>query len=67
MDVQVTQAERGKGTVGEDNVRWNRESVVGATFCAVGVDYCETSGGGVKEAIGGEEVKYHDVPPSKKP
>jgi len=67
VDIQVTQGEGGKGTGGEDNVRWNRTSVVGATFGAIGVDYCKASRGGVKKAIRGEEVKCHDVPPAKKP
>ena len=67
VNVQVTQGEGGKGTGGEDNVQWDRTSVVGATFGAVRVDYCETSRGGVKETIRGEEVKCHDVPPPKRP
>jgi len=67
MDIQVTQGEGGEGTGGEDYVWWNRAGVVGATFGAVGVDYREASGGGVKETIRGEEVKCHDISPSKKP
>jgi len=41
--------------------------VVGAAFGAVGVDYREGGGGGVEKAIGGEEVKGHDIPPPEKP
>jgi len=54
-------------TGGEVDILWNRTSVVGATFGAVGVDYSKASGGGVKENIRGEEVKGHDVTNPKKP
>jgi len=67
VNIKVTQGEGGKGTGGEDQVRWNRTSVVGAAFGAVGVDYCKASGGGVKETIRGEEVKRHDISPPKQP
>jgi len=67
MDVEVTQGEGGKGAGGENNVRRDRASVVRAPFGAVGVDYCKTSCGGVKETIRGAEVKCHDVPSPKKP
>ena len=62
VDIQITQGKSGKWTGGENDVRWNRASIVGVTFGAVGVDYREASGGGVKKAIGGEEVKCRDVP-----
>jgi len=67
MDIQVSQGEGGERTAGEDNVWRNRAGVVGAPFGAVGIDYREASGGGVKETVRGEEVKCHDIPPSKKP
>ena len=67
VDIQVSQGKGGKGTGGEDYVRWNRTSGVGATFGAIGVNYGKASRGGVKEAIEGEEVKCDDVPRAKKP
>jgi len=45
VDIQVTQGEGGKGIGGEDYVRWNRTSVVGATFGAVSVRYGAGWGG----------------------
>jgi len=67
MDVEVTQGEGGKGAGGENNVRWDRASVVCAPFGAIGVDYRKASCGGVEETIRGEEVKCHEVPSLKKP
>jgi len=67
MDVQVTQGEGWKRTGWEDDVRRDRASIVCANFGGVGIDYGKASGGGVKETIRGEEVKCHDIPPSKKP
>jgi len=67
VDIQVTQGKGGKGTGGNDNVRWSRTSVVSATFGAIGVDYCKPGCGWVKETIRGEEVKCHHIPPPKKP
>jgi len=64
MDIQVTQREGGKGAGGENNVQWDRASVVGTALGAVRVDYRETSGGGVEEAVRGEEVQSHNIIPS---
>jgi len=66
IDIQVTQRESGNGAGGENNVRWNRASIVGTALGAVRVDYRETIGRGIKKAVRGEEVQSHHVTPSEK-
>jgi len=56
VDVEVAQRERGERGNGEYNVRWDRTGVVEASLGTIGVDDRETSRGGVKETVRGEEV-----------